>query len=195
MNKLLWLLIIVLLLMSSACDVNIERSPDPGILEVVLQADPTDTSIVILGKTYTVDTSSVFNVHVFEAKAYIDSFYTFLVPDLDQFHDPGNTYNILSRKEGTYEKFTIYRSYVPPETFTHLEFGLTPGVMKIADFQIPVELPPDSSVLVQLNHRFTVKENQTTQILIQLEPFRSVVRYRDSYLFRRKLRIVNIRQY
>jgi len=175
-----------------SCTTGINRSKDPGVIRVNLQSDPTDTTITILGKIYSVDSTSIFNIYIFEAKAYIDSNYSFLVPRLTDYYDDGRYYNILEMEETTYKKYKIYESFAPPDKYDRLQFGLTASTMKIGEYKIPVELPPDENVLLDFYDDFEIYENDTTEINIQIAPFRSVERYRDSYLFNREVNIVSV---
>lgn len=179
----------------ASCSTGINRSEAPGILRVTLQSDPADTTITIMGNEYRVDSASVFNVNIFEARAYIGENYTFLVPRISDYRDDGKVYNILEMENDSYKQFTIYESYVPVDDYTRLQFGLTASAMKIGDYQIPVQLPPDKELLIDLVSNFHVAENETTEVNIYLAPFRSVRRYRDIYLFDRIVDIVSITRY
>ncbi|HGY56827.1 MAG TPA: hypothetical protein ENK44_14060 [Caldithrix abyssi] len=188
-------LLLFVISLALSCSTGVERSKDPGIVKVVIQSDPSDTTIVILGQTYTVDTSSVFNIQVAQGKVYIDSFYSDLLPELDDFIDNGHNYNVLEQENGTYKKIKLFETYAPVDNFTKLQFALNATVLKIGEFQIPVQLPEDESLLVDFEQSFSVKENMTTEILLQIEPLRSIVRYKDSYLFLRKITVKNITYY
>ncbi len=189
------ILFLLFFLFTMSCSTGVERSKDPGIVKVVIQANSSDTTIVILGKTYTVDTSSVFSIQVGQGKIYVDSFYSDLMPNLDDYYDSGKSYNVLDRDKGEYKKIKLFETYAPAEVFEKLEFSLNASVLKIGGFEIPVQLPQDEKLLVDLEQEFWVKENTTTEILLGIEPLRSIVRYKDSYRFLRKIRIKQITYY
>jgi len=191
MKRIIFVVLLVIIHLWS-CTTGINRSKDPGVIRVNLQSDPTDTTITILGKIYSVDSTSIFNIYIFEAKSYIDSNYSFLVPRLTDYYDDGRYYNILEMEETTYKKFKIYESFAPPDKYDRLQFGLTASTLKIGEYKIPVELPPDENVLLDFYDDFEIYENDTTEINIQIAPFRSVERYRDSYLFNREVNVVSV---
>ena len=189
------LLIILIGLILMQCSTGVNRSPEPGIVKVVLQSEPSDTTIVILNETYSVDSNSVFLVQVAQGKVYIDSFYSDILPELDDFKDTGNRYNILEQEDGTYKKTKLFETYAPPDNYNNLQFALNASVLKIAEFQIPVQLPEGAQLLMDFEFPFTVKERMTTEIFMQIEPLSSVIRYKDSYIFIRKIEILNITYY
>ncbi len=189
-NYLLFFLLILL-----ACDNGVERSKNPGIIKVLLQPDPADTTITILNRVYHVDSTSVFNVSVAQGKVYVDSFYSELYHNIDDYRDVQNTYNILEQENGVYKTIKLFEYYAPVNVYQKIQFSFTGKVVKIAGFTIPVELPEGESVLVTFNHDFEVKENMTTEITISIQPLKSVVRFKDSYLFKRKMEITDVKYY
>ncbi len=194
MAKFITLIAFVLIFMLS-CNTGINRSEDPGIVKIVLQGNPADTSIVILEDTFTVDNTSVFAFHIFEGRVYIDSLYSDLTPSIDDYIDEGRYYNILEQENGIYKKFTIYETYAPPDTYTKIQFGLNVNSVRISNFITPVILPAGEDLLLDIEHNFTVRENKTTEILLQIDPLKSIVRYRDSYVFKRELSVVSVKNY
>ena len=193
MMKYLFPLIILLIL--AACNNGVERSKDPGIIRVLLQSDPADTTIVILNKTYSVDSTSVFNVSVAQGKVYTDSFYNQLYHKINDFTDVQNTYNILEQENGVYKTIKLFEYYAPVNVYQKLQFSFTGTVVKIGGFSIPVELPEGESILVTFNHDFEVKENMVTEITVTIRPLESVVRFKDKYLFKRKMEITDVKYY
>ncbi|WP_456408064.1 hypothetical protein [Caldithrix abyssi] len=193
--KILLLASLVWLTNLVSCRTGVEHSPDPGILRVILHGDDADTTIVIIDELYHVDTSDVFMVHIFEGKAYQGEKYADLYPTLDTYHNPGNSYNILARDTTGqhYQRYKIFETYVPPGTYTRLQIGVTANVLRIGDFDpIPVFLPLGDSLLVNLDFNFQVKENRITVIDLALAPFRSVQRFKDTYLFIRTINVQNV---
>ncbi len=189
------LLTVVWLSIWVSCRTGVEHSPDPGILRVLLHGDDADTTIVIIDEVYHVDTSDVFMVHIFEGKAYQGKKYADLYPTLDAYHNPGHSYNILARDSSAqrYVRYKIFETYVPPGTYTRLQIGVTANMLRIGDFDpIPVFLPPEDSLLVNLDFNFEVKENQVTEIDLALAPFKSVQRFKDTYLFKRTITVQHV---
>jgi hypothetical protein len=119
---------------------------------------------------------------------------------------PGDTVNIIGREwlDGTpitredtaiisttnsrYRKYTVFESYVPPGTYDRLQFALTGREVltyypKI--YQNPVELPPGENSVMSFVMSFQVNEDRVTQIEIEIYPFKSLQRHRDSFYFSR----------
>lgn len=188
-------LILLVAILLSKCATDIQTSPDPGVLKVILYSDPADTQIVILSKTFTVSSSDYFGVTVFQGKVFSGEKFAFLYKDKMSYRQEDVTYNIIERKEGRYREFTIFDSYVPPGDYTSLQFGLNSNQVKIGYLEIPVKLPVGGSPIRKLEQVFTVKENEITEIKVQISPFKSVKRYRDSYQFIPELKIVEINHY
>lgn len=174
------------------CSTGVENSPNPGIVRVTLQSDPTDTTIAVIGDALTVSKNDVFEVSIFQSRVFHDSIFALLFENLNSFRQQDVIYNILTRENGEYVKFIIFESFVPPGDYDRLQFGLTASIMKIKNFEIPVRLPEGSTVLVDLSQDFEVFENDTTEINVQISPFKSLVRSRDSYNFVRKIKIVSV---
>ncbi len=192
----LWfgLLLLGALLLSN-CATDIQTSPEPGVLKVILYSDPADTQIVILSKKFTVSESDYFGVTVFQGKVFSGEKFAFLYKDKMSYRQEDVTYNIIERKGGKYREFTIFDSYVPPGDYTSLQFGLNSNQVKIGYLEIPVKLPTGDSPIRKLEQNFTVNENEITEIKVQISPFQSVKRYRDSYQFMPELKIVEINHY
>jgi hypothetical protein len=55
-------------------------------------------------------------------------------------------------------------------------------------------LPPGESPLVEVDVDFTIKEQQTTVIRLQLSSFKSLTRYRDSFRFTPQISVHQISQ-
>ncbi|GBE27930.1 hypothetical protein BMS3Bbin03_01863 [bacterium BMS3Bbin03] len=182
-------------LIAFSCSTGVESSPDPGILRVTLQSDPADTFIVIINDTLTVSNSDSFGVTVFQGKVYHDRDFALLFKSTRSYRTEDLVYNIIKRENDTYRKSIIYESYVPPGDYDRLEIGFTASLLKIGNFEIPVNLPKNSNLLLKLPYPFKVFEGSVTEINLQISPFKSVHRYRDSYLFTRVVQITGVHYY
>lgn len=178
-----------------SCDTGVEVSPAPGVIRVILQSDPADTSIIIIKDTITVSARDWFGVTITQGKIYHGDNFAILFKDTKSYRVEDVVYNILERKDGQYQKFTIYESYAPPNSYDKLQFGVTASLLKMGFFNIPVQLRPGDALLVDLTANFDIKENQTTEIFVQISPFKSVVRYKDTYYFTRQMQIIDVRYY
>ncbi len=188
-------LIVLGAILLSSCATDIQTSPDPGVLKVILYSDPADTQIVILSRRFIVSSSDYFGVTVFQGKVFSGEKFAFLYKDKMSYRQEDVTYNIIERKAGRYTEFTIFDSYVPPGDYTSLQFGLNSNQVRIGYLEIPVKLPIGDSPIRKLEQTFTVNENEITEIKVQISPFQSVKRYRDSYQFVPELKIVEINHY
>jgi hypothetical protein len=193
---LLFFLSLALTFMAYQCSTGVESSPDPGILRIIFHGDDSDTSIVIINETYTVDTSDVFMVHIFEGRAYQGQKYAYLYPKLNEYHNPGKNYNILARDSlnQSYKRYKIFETFVPPGNYTRLQIGLTANELRIGDFDpIPIYLPADDSLLISINQDFTVESDHVTEVDLAIKPFASIQRYKDTYLFYRIVTVAGIK--
>lgn len=177
------------------CDTGVEASPDPGVLRVTLQADPEDTQIRIGKDEVTASPGDHFPVTIFQGKVYRDSAYAVLFQSLEAYREQDYQYDLLAPgADGGFKQHVIFESYVPPGTYDKLQFGATATEMRIGGFVIPMALPPNTPGLMDFEQPFEIFENDTTVIHLQIKPFESVVRFRDSYHFTREFEITDIEQ-
>lgn len=197
-RKRLWhvLLLCAAALFLLACTSGVEDSPGAGIVRVILQSDPADTSIIILGDTVkVVEGSDYFTTTVFQGRVYRDSLFALLYTTLNSFRQTDDSYNLLERQNGRYLPMKLFETYVPPQQYNRLEFGLTGNFVRIGGptgYVIPVLLPPGEAILLSLDIDFEVSENRVTEIVLQIKPLSSLVRYRDTYYFSRQVGLLSI---
>ncbi|MBN1347770.1 hypothetical protein JXJ21_00010 [candidate division KSB1 bacterium] len=176
----------------SGCDTGIETSPNPGILRITLESDPADTSILIVKDTFTVAEDDHFLVTIFQGKAYKDSSYALLYVNQKSYKEEQIVYNVISRENDEYTKYTIFESHLPPQHYTKIRFGITTSSLQLGNFSIPVQAPENASLYVDLSRNFTISDNKMTEIQVQLSPFKSVQRYRDTYHFIPQVEITDV---
>ncbi len=191
-NCLVVVLILATVSIYTGCTTGVESSPLPGVLKITLQSNPNDTMIVVISDTLVVGEEDYFGNVIFQGRVFSGDHYAFLFPDKDKPQQEDKTYNIIERINGEYTQYTIFESYVPPGEYDAIEFGITGDLVELGYFEIPIKMPEGESPKQKLEHTFTVEENRTTEVNIQLSPFESVTRYRDSYLFRPVLEITNV---
>jgi len=193
----------IFLITVPGCGTGVEDSPDPGIVRITLQSDPSDTILVERSDTFSVSTKydAVFVLKVFQGRVYRDNNFAVLYPSLTSYRQEDLTYNIIQiDSSNNYKRFTVFESYVPPGDYTKLEFGISPSSdnnLKIVansgkKFENPVELPPGEKLLVGFDQDFIVYSKKVTQINVQVSPFQSIKRYRDIYLFYRIMKITGV---
>ena len=174
------------------CDSGVGTSSEPGILSIVLQSEPSDTSVIIVVDTLSVAPTDSFGVTIFQGKAYDDSVYAILYTDLRSTQQEDIVYNIIKIENGEYKKFTIFESYVPPGEYNKIHFGLKSSILKFSGFdEITVETP-DEFRYVDLFSDFSVSENKVTEINVQISPFKSISRYKDTYHFNPEVDIISV---
>ena len=174
------------------CDTGVESSPNAGILRITLQSDPTDNSIVVTGDTLVASEEDIFEVTVFQGRAFQDSLFALLFNDVESSRQQDVIYNIIERENGEYKEFILFESFVPPGRYDKIQFGLTGNIVRIDNLQIPVRLPEGEELLIDIFIDFTVEEDKVTEITLQISPFKSLERFRDVYLFTRDIQVVDL---
>ena len=175
-----------------SCDAGIKDSPDPGTIRIIMQSNPSDTSIVIVPDTLSVTENDFFGVTVFQGKAYKDSMFAILYHDIRSTTQEDITYNIIKIDDGEYRKYTIFESYVPPGSYNRIQFGLKSSALKFSGFDVITVETPDETKYVDLNQPLNISENSVTEINVQISPFKSIDRYRDTYQFTPVVEIISV---
>lgn len=183
---------IILTLLNSGCDTGMEPSAKPGIIRINLQADPADTTIVIVPKTYTASQVDSFGITIFQGKAFNDSLFSILYKNTRATQQQDIDYNITALENGKYKKLTIFESHVPPGDYDRIQFGIRANYLLLLKFiEIKVETP-EARRFLTLAQNFKVFENRITEINLQISPLQSVQRYRDTYQFIPDLKVIDI---
>lgn len=204
---------LVLSLCVNSCRTGVEPSPSPGIVRVTLRSIETDTTIIIQNDTSRFSRWDEFYLYVSQGKIYRGHNYALLYADLGIARVPGDTVNIIKRewlngvpikptdfteintRNSRYIKYVVLESYVPPGEYDSLAFALTANeiltfVPKV--YMNPVQLPPETHPQMQFPARITVNEGRVTEVNLEIFPFSSLYRFRDSYLFGRKIKVVSV---
>lgn len=192
--KRLTLLILFFLLFQCSGINDVEVDINPGIVRIVLQADPSDESIVILGETINVTENDSLGIKIFQGKAISkDSSYAILYQNVYSWFQEQVIYNILKRETGEYVQHIVFESMVPPGDYEAISLGIEGTLMAIGPYTIPIELPPDAESVISFDAKYKVSEKKVTEIHLQISPFKSMTRYLDSYRFSRIAQISEIR--
>lgn len=201
-SKLVIAIVIGSLISIISCDTGIELSPDSGILRITLQSDPSDTSIVKVTDTLYVSPNDSLSLKIFQGKVYKDTIYAILYKEISSYKQEEITYNIIKRDSAEYIRFVIFESYIPPLDYDRIRFGITSDLLEICTLDTAdstydisttkVQPPEDANLFVDLYQDFYVSENDTTEINIQIKPFKSISRYKDSYQFIPDVIITNV---
>jgi hypothetical protein len=192
----LWLLLVSLLVLMSVttgCSTGVEPSPNPGLLRVLLTADPADREIVIVRDPVAVKAGDDFTVTVFQGKAFSDSTYFILFKDLNSYRQEDRSFNVLRPADEGFERYTVFESLLPPGRYDSLQFGVIPGDLKIDVYQIPVRMNPSARVLHTFETPFEVRENGITEVEVMIKPLTSVQRFRNSFVFDANIAVSEVR--
>jgi len=195
------------------CSTGVEPSPGPGILRVTLQASADDTTIIIRSDTSRFSRWDEFNLTVSQGKVYRGANYALLYADPTTARITGVNVNIIKRewlsgapilptdfteintKNSRYVKYIVFESYVPPGKYDSLSFSLTASEILIfipTVYTNPVQLPAGTTPQMQIPVNIEVAAGRTTQVNLEIYPFSSLYRFRDSYLFSRKMKVVSV---
>jgi hypothetical protein len=242
------------LFISTGCDTGVEDSPDPGIVRVVLRANPSDTYIVERSDTFSVYTpyETTYNLNIFQGSVFSngnvavlykttrsyrqeDSVYNFVEMNFNKskvkgyidsislgtmtysdIEDPATAEFVrsifeldsgktqLSNLQADYKEYVIFESFIPPGNYDKLRFGVNAPTDAVQnririvtregkEFYIPLEIPPDEDKLMTMDVNFEVQAGRTTEIYVEMDIFKSITRYRDTYRLHRNLRITSVK--
>lgn len=213
MKKIFALLAIALGLSNFSCTTGVEESPTPGILRVKLQSNEADSILVILGDTARCSRVDRYNVIVsrgrlYRGKNYVDLYRT---PSIDRI--TADTINLIQRQwfdgrlvndtdsfeiprsQTRYIGYTVFEWYTPPGAYDKLQFALTGIEVFVAiprQFNNPLQLPEGTSSVMDFPASITVEEGKVTDVELEIDPFKSIRRFKDSYIFDRIVRIKKI---
>jgi hypothetical protein len=188
-------ILITIVLTQHFCDTGVDPSPDPGILRITLETDPADTAIIIVTDTLTVSEQDSFGVRFFQSKVYKNENYAYLFRTKNSYGLETFIVNVIKRTSGIYETYRLYETYVPPQDYNRIQLGIDAENMRISRLDIPVQVPPDSSLLMDFYQNFSVEANQVTEVVFRIKPFQSVHRFKDLYYFYRDIEVVDVIYY
>jgi hypothetical protein len=192
LKKLSFIFFPVIAVWMAACTGGIEDSPNPGVVRIIFQSDPADTTIIILGDTLVATERDFFTATVFQGRVYRDTIFALLFKDTLSYRQEDVIYNLIDMRDGQYAPMFFFGSYAPPGPYNRLQFGLTGNFLRIGSFIIPVQIPPGDELLLDIAVNFEVVENRVTEIYLQLKPLSSLVRFRDTYYFIRDVEVLGV---
>lgn len=179
------LLLILCAIFVITCDNSIYESPDPGVLRVILSSDPADTVVTIASKQFVISNRDSLGIKIFQGKVYHDTIYAFLYRELWSYKQEEVVYNIIKLENDGYKSHKIFESYVPPNKYNRIQFGVNPTVLRLSDYiLIDVVNEGDMDLYIDIGTEFEVFEHETTEVVLQIKPLQSLVRYRDTYIFK-----------
>lgn len=206
-------LIVTYLIILAGCTTGVEPSPNPGILRVVLTSKQADTALVISSDTTKFSRWDEFWATIYGGRLYRGANYSdlYAAPTTERIQSVQR--NLLAREwlDGTpitlqdtatitprnsrYRKGIVFEFYVPPGNYDRLDFALTASEVSTYIPKIyvnPIILPPGVAPVMSFPGNYTVQEDRTTEVIVEIAPFESLHRFQDAFLFDRKVLIVSV---
>ncbi len=206
-------LVVTYMTILAGCTTGVEPSPHPGILRVVLTSKQTDTMLVISSDTTKFSRWDEFWATIYGGRLYRGANYSdlYLTPTTDRIQSVQQ--NVLAREwlDGTpitirdtttitpqnsrYRKGTVFEFYVPPGTYDRLDFALTATEVATYIPKIyinPIVLPSGVAPVMSFPGTYTISDDRTTEVVVEIAPFESLHRYQDAFLFDRKIQIISV---
>ena len=182
-----------LLLLASCSELTkADEQIGPGILRIVLEPDPADSTITILGETYSVSGNDSLGINIYQGRAVtVDSNFALLYKSVNSWRQDQYTYNLLLWEDDEFVQHTVFESFVPPGDYASVSIGFEGFHMQVGPYSIPVELSSELDPIAEFPVEYIVEEGQVTEVHILIEPFTSMTRKLDSYVFSRRARIGN----
>jgi hypothetical protein len=201
----------------NGCTTGVEYSPDPGIVRVTLKSNEADTLLVILGDTIRFSRVDHFDVTIGQARLYRGEYYADLFTSTSINRIGSRTLNIIQRAwldgrlilptdtvfdvdtwKSRFVGETVFEWYVPPGSYDKLQFNLTGIEVFVArprQFRNPLQLPDGVTPIMNLSRPIQVNKGRITEINMEILPFQSVRRYKDAYIFDRKVSIASVKNF
>lgn len=201
----------------SGCKTGVEPSPEPGVIRVTMKSNEVDTLLIILGDTVKFSRVDRFDVIFSQSRLYRGDNYADLYTDLSIDRKNSDTINLLQRawldgrlitptdpvfdvdaSKSKYVSSKVVEWYVPPGTYDKLEFnfkGIEIFVARPRQFRTPLQLAEGVTSIMNFNYTITINSGRVTEVNLEVLPFQSIRRYRDSYIFDRKVSIASVQNY
>jgi hypothetical protein len=212
-----WFLLITaagLLWGAGGCKTNVEPSPEPGTIRIVLKSADSDTMIIVQNDTSQFSRWDNFNVLVSQCRLYQGETYSYVYSNTSADRQASDTINVLAREwlngvaitpldsdpitpaNSRFRRHVIFESYIPPGTYEKLSLSLTASEMEFfipKHYLNPVGLPPGVIPMMEFPVNVTVNERGVTEIELELSPYKSLRRYQDQFYFERKVVVKQVR--
>jgi hypothetical protein len=188
---LLALLLDIPLIFSSCSDLTkADEKISPGILRVILESDPADSTISILGVTYGIGEDDSLGINVYQGRAVnVDSNFALLYTNVNSWRQDQHTYNLLKMTDGVLAQHTVFESFVPQGNYKSISMGLEGFHLQVGPYSIPVELKSDLDPVAEFAVDYQMEQSRVTEVHILIEPLSSMTRQLDSYVFSLRARV------
>jgi hypothetical protein len=148
----IWFLLAGFSLLLVSCESNltgVEDSPEPGVVRITIQSDPSDTYLVERTDTFSIFTpfGKVFNINTFQGSVFSGEKFAVLFRSTQSYRQEDSVYNVIEvnvpdeelRAIGEriangeldintlsveYKKFILFESYVPPGDYDKIRVGI-----------------------------------------------------------------------
>ena len=164
-------------------------------MRIYLKSADSDSMIVIAGDTAKVGegANDFLGLTIAQGRAHTNGNFAVLFKGLDEYLELSETYNMIAQENGKYVEFLIFETYFPPATYDSLRIVINAHFLLIGTFQIPIVTPPEIGPIATFVQPFSINENNTTELRLQLKPFESLQRRGDAYHFFRDIEVVEVR--
>jgi hypothetical protein len=210
-------IIICSILLLNSCQTGVEASPEPGIFRVTLVANEADSILVLLGDTARCSKYDRYDVIMSNGRLYRGEYYAdiFVAPTIDRI--TADTINLLQRQwpdgrlvgEGSdpfeiqrYQtkpvSYTVFEWHTPPGTYDTFQFGLKGIEVYVViprQFHNTMQLPEGVSLIMNLSQSITINPGRVTQMDLVLDPYKSIKRFQDAYIFDRKISVLRVKNF
>ncbi|APF19563.1 protein of unknown function (DUF4382) [Caldithrix abyssi DSM 13497] len=180
-------------LLLMCCNDHLGSSPDPAVLRIYLVTNPADTTIQIGFDSLTVTTKDDFSLTISQMKVYSqEGIYAKLFSSFSGYKDEETEYNLLERQSGSFIPQKIVESHIPPNQYQRIEFVVyPPDEVTIHGLTFPIDIPEGYKPLITMECPFIADENEEHNIYIQFNAFKSIKRWRDTYIFTPSFELIN----
>jgi hypothetical protein len=170
---------LVLIVASISCTLPTYDSPNPGIIEVRLQTISNDIRFTPLNN-FILTVSAVYAVRSDGARLVV-------YQDVKAIDRTPSVYNTLDQSAED-SRLMMGSVYAPPGEYSGVNLLFEPGSQVIIDGYriIPVSKPIDFNSSLVSNAHYSVRENDTTRIIMTINLDSALVRGADNYYFDQK---------
>lgn len=192
---------LILLLLIAACDTGVDPSPQPGVFRLLLQADPSDSVVVIGPNRYVIgndSTEALMRVSIGQALVFRDTTYAALYRRLNSFQIEDPVVDVLEPgDDGAPENHLLFESYLPPAMYDSLQLAMrvnlfrvtTTGRFSYSTFENQVTLAPGASPVLTFREPIRIRTGDTTVVQLRIQPLKSLTRHQDVYYFTPRVEI------
>lgn len=111
----------------------------------------------------------------------------------------------LGSLKANYKRNVVFESYTPPGNYDSLKFSVSipnssyfrkiriPSITGTGEFENDLQIANDENSIMNFDVKFEVEEGKVTEIVFKISPLESISRFLDSYLFDRKVEVLEVK--